>query len=243
MIGLSLEFSGRKRRRFVEIGKINDMTCYMRENKTEYYDRVFVDIGNKNMYFVCYKDRIGVLKDYTKHEIIEHAKEHIVNNSKTKDCKINLGVAEFFNVRDQAEMHNAEVSAFIEEKEMREYEEKKRKEEEMEKQKAIEWEKQLDNAEERYRNGKLINAEEFKGLCKRYGINIPIKTLGAINRYVHYVYKDGIRFSGCKNSSLAGTHEINEKIARVLNYCYNEEEEEDENVADEELLKLLFRRL
>ena len=239
MIGLALEFKGRVRRRFVELCKINDMTCYMQENKTESYDRVFVDIGNKNMYYVCFRDRMELLKSYTRQGIIDHAKNHVVSSSRTKDCKISLGVAEFFNVREQAEMHNAGVEEFIRKKEIAEYEERKRKKEEEDRLKALRWEKRLDSAEERYKEGGTIDTEEFLGLCKRHHVDIPLRTLGAINKYVMGLSNNNIQYCGCKESSLGGTFKVNENLAIILNCCYNEEDEEEGEV-DEDLMKLLF---
>lgn len=239
MIGLALEFKGRVRRRFVEICRINDMNCYMLENKTENYDRVFVDIGNKNMYFVCFRDRIEELNKFSRKGIIDHAKDYVVKCSRTKDCKINLGIAEFFNVGRQAEMHNSEVEKFIREKEMIEYKERKRQEEERKRLQAIKWENRLDSAEKVYKEGGYIDREEFLGLCKRHQIDIPIRTLGAINKYVEGVSNQCVQFYGCKESSLGGTYKVNENLAIILNCCYNDEDGEEGGV-DGDLMRLFF---
>lgn len=79
---------------------------------------------------------------------------------------------------------------YLKEKELQRQEEERQKQlkelqrQEQEKQKALE---QLQKAEQDFKNNKEITPANFKNLCKKYNITIPIKVLGWLDQHCGYI--------------------------------------------------------
>ena len=81
-----------------------------------------------------------------------------------------------------------EIYLKLQKREQEEQEQKRQKLEqerqEQEKQKALE---QLQTAEQDFKNNKEITPVNFKNLCKKYNITIPIKVLGWLDQHCGYI--------------------------------------------------------
>lgn len=217
-IAYELTYQGKVARKFVKVGHINDYDYCMLYTEQQPYHRLFVDIGEKDMYFVCYADRVEILKKFTHDMIVDNAKAHIRKASETCDAKINLGVAERFGCYEQAVKHNQKVEAYNkaeDEKRYKAYLKEKENEEQLRKE---EYEKSVDNAIELYRQGRAISGVIFLDVCKRYGIKPAPKTIRAIKKYVKYINVERIVYVGCEEKSLMGTYKLKQNLDKVIKH-------------------------
>lgn len=161
----------------------NNLYCYEEideyDNITYYY---YIKCNNgicyplmRSRYELTARD-IEQLKDYNEQDILQNMaqreeKGKFINNIDILFCNL-LGLPELAN-------HYKEYREIYLKLQKREQEEQEQK-----KQKALE---QLQTAEQDFKNNKEITPANFKNLCKKYNITIPIKVLGWLDQHCGYI--------------------------------------------------------
>lgn len=172
----------------------NNLYCYEEiddyDNITYYY---YIKCNNgicyplmRSRYELTARD-IEQLKDYNEQDILQNMaqreeKGKFINNIDILFCNL-LGLPEL--VKHYTEYRELYIKMLEQERK----EEQKRKgseqvKQEQEKQKALE---QLQKAEQDFKNNKEITPANFKNLCKKYNITIPIKVLGWLDQHCGYI--------------------------------------------------------
>ena len=168
---------------YKEIDDYNDITYY-------YYIKCNNGICYplmRSRYELTARD-IEQLKNYNEQDILQNMaqreeKGKFINNIDILFCNL-LGLPEL--VKHYTEYRELYIKMLEQE---RKEEEQKRKgleqvKQEQEKQKALE---QLQKAEQDFKNNKEITPANFKNLCKKYNITIPIKVLGWLDQHCGYI--------------------------------------------------------